>query len=159
MASTPTINVGGFDANISPFAFQFYAKDFREAYGKHKGGRTFSPARLFLLTRSIELAAKALHLGQGRMVDDLLRLGHNLEAACEPSLLRQYGIDITTSEKTEVAKANQYYKGKGFEYFWFTMPGVRVDRSGPQQALSGWPNLPDEKILEVLLEKLLMPKL
>ena len=159
MTQTHTILVGGFNANISPFAFQVYAKDFYRAYTKHQEGHKFSPARFFLITRSIELAAKALHLGQGRLVDDLLKLGHDLEAACDLSVLTQYGMDITTTERTELAKANEYYKGKGFEYFCFKMPGVSADRSGPQQALSGWPNLPDEKILEGLLLKLLAPKL
>ena len=159
MTQVHTIQAAGFDANISPFAFQFYAKDFLQAYKKHQGGHKFSPARFFLLTRSIELAAKALHLGQGRLVDDLRRLGHDLEAACDPSLLMRYGINITAAERTEVAKANEYYEGKGFEYFWFKMPGVPIDRSGPQQALSGWPNLPDEMVLEGLVDKLLAPKL
>src|SRR5437867_6574175 len=43
----------GINANIAPFAFQYYARDFLEAYTKDKGGSQFSPARLFLLGRCI----------------------------------------------------------------------------------------------------------
>jgi hypothetical protein len=58
----------------------------------------------------------------------------------------------------ELKKANRYYKGKGFEYFLFNLPGTSLDRSGPQQALSGWPDPPDENILEAILGKLLTPR-
>jgi hypothetical protein len=141
------------------FAFQFYARDFFEAYKKHKVGPRFSPARLFLLTRSIELAAKGLHLGQGRTHKDVFALKHDLEATCQPQILATYGISLEPAEEAELKKANEYYKRKGFEYFLYSLPGVPVDRSGPQQALSGWPALPDESILESLLCRLLEPSL
>jgi len=70
------IKVGGINVHISPYAFQHYAKDFYEAYKKHKRGPKFSPARFFLITRSIELAAKSLHLGRGRTAEYLRKLGH-----------------------------------------------------------------------------------
>lgn len=159
MATHQITGAGGIDANIAPFAFQHYAKDFFEAYRKHKGGAKFSPARFFLLTRSIELAAKGLHLAQGRKFSDISRINHDLEAACEQGILTAYGIALTTAEQAELKKANRYYKGKGFEYFLFKFPGVSVDRSGPQQALSGWPDLPDENVLEALLTRLLAPRL
>ena len=159
MAKDQVIKVGSIDVQITPFAFQHYAKDFYEAYKKHKSGPKFSPARLFLLTRSIELAAKSLHLKQGRTADDLRRVGHDLEAACESGLLLAYGVSLSTSEETELRKANDYYERKGFEYFLFNLPGVPLDRSGPQLAGSGWPNLPDESVLEALLNKLLSPSL
>src|SRR5215217_585531 len=66
ITNVPPANVG-----ITPFAFQHYAKDFYEAYKKHKGGPQFSPASFFLITRSIELAAKSLHLADGRTAKDL----------------------------------------------------------------------------------------
>lgn len=149
----------GFDAITAPFAFQHYARDFFEAYKKHKGGWRFSPARLFLLARSIELAAKGLHLGQGRTHNDVFALKHDLEAACQPQILATYGISLDPAEEVELKKANEYYKRKGFEYFLYKLPGVAEDRSGPQQALSGWPALPDESILESVLAKLLEPRL
>jgi len=84
---------------------------------------------------------------------------HNLEVACEPRILAAYGITLTSAEQVELKRANKYYKGKGFEYFLFKLPGVSDERSGPQQALSGWPDLPDESVLEALLSKLLTPRL
>jgi hypothetical protein len=153
------INVSSSNLSITPFAFQHYAKDFFEAYTKHKVGPRFSPARFFLLTRSIELAAKGLHLATGRSVGNVLDLAHDLEAACDAGVLSQFGITVTPVENVELRKANQYYKGKGFEYFLFKFPGVPIERSGPQQALSGWPGLPDESVLESLLLKLVTPKL
>ena len=158
MSDPHVIEPVGFDARMAPFAFQHYARDFFEAYKKHKGGPKFSPARLFLLTRSIELAAKALHLDQGRTYDDIVALRHDLKAACYPQILAAYGISLEQIEEAELKKANEYYKRKGFEYFLYKHPGVAVDRSGPQQAASGWPALPDEGILESVLGKLLQPK-
>ena len=157
--SNQIIRPSGINAGIAPFAFQHYAKDFHEAYKKHKGSAKFSPARLFLLSRSLELAAKGLHLGQGRSLKDLFRIRHDLTAACEPATLAKYGITLTNEEQVDLKKANKYYEGKGFEYFLFNFPGVPIERSGPQQALSGWPDLPDESVLEVLLGKLLTPRL
>jgi len=118
-----------------------------------------SPARFFLITRSIELAAKSLHLAGGRTVKEVKDLGHDLEAACEVGVLAQFGITLTSTEAVNLKKANQYYEGKGFEYFLFKFPGVSMERSGPEQALSGWRGLPDESVLESLLLKLVTPKL
>jgi hypothetical protein len=154
-----TIRPSGFYANISPHAFQYYARDFYNAYTNHKGGRKFSPARLFLLSRSIELAAKALHLAQGSAAKKLSHINHDLELVCDQQILSAYGITQTYTELFELKKANKYYKGKGFEYFLFRFPGVAIERTGPQQALSGWPDLPEESILEGLLDRLLTPKL
>jgi hypothetical protein len=149
----------GFDTHIAPFAFQHYARDFFDAYRKHKGGPPFSPARLFLITRSIELAAKALHLQRGGKFADVSSLGHDLLRACEAEALQHFGIQLTDVEKQELNKANAYYERKGFEYFLYRAPNIAPDRSGPHKALSGWPDLPDEPALESVLTKLLEPKL
>ena len=155
MATTQTIRVSSIQGNITPLAFQYYAKDFFNAYLKHKGGSRFSPARLFLLSRSLELAAKSLHLAKGRDAAGIRRLGHSLERACDAALLASFGIRLTDHERAHLAKANQYYKGKGFEYFLFEFPGVPFDRSGPQQALMGWPDLPDESVLESIVSRMI----
>jgi hypothetical protein len=68
MAENETIKPRSFAARIDPYAFQQYAKDFFDAYKaykKHKSGPPFSPARFFLLARSIELAAKGHHQRRG----------------------------------------------------------------------------------------------
>jgi hypothetical protein len=159
MTAHQITGVGGIDANMTPLAFQHYAKDFLEAYTKHKGGIKFSPARLFLIARSIELAAKSLHLAQGKGLSEIRKMNHDLEAACDARTLAAYGIAPTSAERVELKRANKYYRGKGFEYFLFKYPGVSDERSGPQQALSGWPDLPDENILEELCNRLLTPRL
>ena len=149
------IHTSGFDANITPFAFQHYARDFYSAFKKHHGGPPFSPARLFLLSRSIELAAKSLHFQSGATSDAVRNINHDLEAVCGASTLVRFGVVLTTQELEEISKANAYYKGKGFEYFLFKQSAVQFNRSSPQLALAGWPHLPDETVLEGLLERLL----
>lgn len=74
-------------------------------------------------------------------------------------VLTRFSVSLTEEETVEFEKANKYCKGKGFEHFLFKLPGVAMERSGPQQALSGWPELPDESVLEVLLIKLVAPEL
>jgi hypothetical protein len=148
-------HASGLNANITPFAFQHYARDFYSAFKKHQGGPPFSPARLFLLSRSIELAAKALHFQAGATSDGVRDINHDLEAACGASTLAKFGVVLTTQEVEELSKANAYYKGKGFEYFLFKHGATQFDRSGPQMALAGWPDLPDETVLEALLKRLL----
>src|SRR5688572_25641338 len=88
------ITVASIDVNFSPFAFQWYAKDFYEAYKKVKGGPPFSPARLTLLAQAVELAAKSLHVDQGKRDDDLHNIGHDLVKACDPVILGIYGITL-----------------------------------------------------------------
>lgn len=156
------IDALGIDANISPFAFQLWAKDFYGAYKAHQNTAPFSPARFYLLSRSLELALKALHLDTGATVETLRKIGHDLEKACDAQLLAGYQIQVTPEEQSELSKANAFYKHKGFEYFLFRAPflgGVPEERSGPQLAATAYPNLPEESSLESLLQKLLEPKL
>src|SRR5580658_504835 len=100
------------EGEMIPYAFQHYAKDFYEAYKKHKSNQRFSPARFFLLTRSIELAGKALHAGNG--FRNFRKLGHGLKAACKAGVLAKYAITLTSAEQAELRKADRYYKVKGF---------------------------------------------
>src|SRR3990167_874122 len=150
------------DANIRPFAFQHYAKDFYEAYKKHRNGPKFSPARLFLLSRSIDLAAKCLHLADGRPSEDLGNISHDLNKACDSDILKKFGIILSSDQINELKKANDYYQYKGFEYFLYKYgdwKGSDFGSSGPQNALLGWPDLPDESILESIADMLLSTKL
>lgn len=159
MKTNQVINPQGFNANITAFAFQYWARDFFEAYKSHKTTAKFSPARFYLICRSLELAFKSLHLAKGRKAKDLYRLGHDLEKAADVNILKDYGISLTIVEGTELKKANDYYKNKGFEYFLFNAStfGVLEDRSGAQMALSGYPNLPNEGVMRTLAEKVLKP--
>jgi hypothetical protein len=159
MVKDITVHVQGIHQPIGPYAFQHYARDFYAAYRSHRTEFRFSPARLFLIGRAIELAAKALHLAQGKTASTLRKLGHDLERACAPAVLSKYGITITPEERRAIVKANEYYSRKGFEYFLFSARHGAEDRSGPQLALEGWPNLPGEDALQTLVEKLLTPSL
>jgi hypothetical protein len=150
------------DANIRPLAYQYYAKDFYEAYKKHKDGPKFSPARFFLISRSIELAAKSLQLADGLPAEDLNNINHDLSKACNPDILNKFGISLSTKQISELEKANDYYKNKGFEYFLYKIGNRRSSNfgsSGPQMALTGWPNLPDVDILETIVDSLISVKL
>src|SRR5262245_12582671 len=107
MATNQTIQPQSTDAGISPFAFQHYARDYYEAYKSYNPKVNFSPAKLFLISQSIELAAKGLHLDQNPAVD-LRGINHDLEGACDPAILQAYGIILTTNEMAELKKANAY---------------------------------------------------
>lgn len=172
MTDALVAEAGGIDAQVSAFAFQFWARDFYAAYLAHQSDRPFSPARYFLLCRAIELAAKTLHIANAQtaasngsstamaqVARDLHKtLNHDLIAACDPTLFGTYGITMTPAEETALQKANAYYENKGFEYFWAKVSGFNnsnVHRSGPELALRGYPDRPDEAALRSVLEKLL----
>jgi hypothetical protein len=147
------------EVKLSPFAFQWYAKDFYGAYKKVKGGPPFSPARLTLLAQAVELAAKSLHVHQGKCDDELRKLGHNLVKACDATMLGLHGIPLTSSEETELKKLSDLNEAKAFQYFWFRYPPFTPELAGVMHAVSGRKGLPDERILEEFLIKLLAPKL
>ena len=154
------VKVPAIQINLSPFAFQWYANDFYEAYQKVKGGPAFSPARLTLLAQAVELAAKSLHVDQGKRDADLRRqLGHSLIKACDAAILGVYGITFTLAEQTELKKMSELNEAKAFEYFWFRFPGATPEKTGVMHAVTGRKGLPDESIIEELLIKLLAPKL
>lgn len=144
---------------LSPFGFQWYAKDFYLAYQKMKGGDRFSPARLTLLAQAVELAAKSLHVDQGKNSAQLVKVGHDLLKACDPTVLAAYGISISTEETRELTKMSLLNKAKAFEYFWFDWPGATPESAGLDHALRGRPGLPEEHIIEGLLLRLLSPNL
>lgn len=169
------VTPGTLHVNLSPFAFQWYAKDFYEAYKKVKGGAKFSPARLTLLAQAVELAAKSLHVDQGKEDDKLRKIGHNLVKACDPSILSKYKIKLTAEERTELKKMNDLNESKAFEYFWFLPPGTKrrpkkptkeeikedarnARLTGIMHAVTGRKDLPDEGVVDGLLIKLLVPQ-
>jgi hypothetical protein len=148
--------------DFSPFAFQWYAKDFYEAYKAYRqkgqeGEIGFSPARLTLLAQAIELAAKSLHVHQGKRHKDLKDISHDLVKACEPSILNVYGITLTADEAMELKKMSELNKVKAFEYFWPLSRDHKPELAGVMHALTGRKDLPDESVVEGLLIKLLAP--
>jgi len=162
MESTQAIEAPFVKVKFRPFAFQYYAKDFYEAYKKHKDGPPFSPARYFLISRSIELAAKSLHLEVGKKAEDLNNARHDLLEACNSDILKKFDITFSDEQISELKKANDYYKDKGFEYFLYKTGDWKSSdfgSSGPQKVLTGWPDLPDVNILESIVDLLLSVKL
>jgi hypothetical protein len=155
--------------NLSPFAYQLYAKDFYDAYKAYKnvvGGARFSPARLTLLAQAVELAGKSLHVHQGKRDADLRCIDHDLVKACDPAILAKYEIVLTKDEETDLGKMNVLYTAKAFEYFWFSLQPRRKrtgchapEAWGLSYALTGRKDLPDEGVVEGLLIKLLAPDL
>lgn len=143
-------------ATFRAAAFRSYARDFLRAYSSLEGGRGFSPVRYFLICRAIELAAKAMHIGRDPSGRSVKQIGHFLEKACEPSVLAGCGVELDTDELAELSKADAYYKDRGFKYFLFDN---KVDESGPEKILKGWPGLPSLGALEGILAKPLAPPL
>lgn len=148
--------------NFSPFAFQWYAKDFYDAYKAYKKVREvspFSPALLTLLAQAIELAAKSLHVHQGKRDEDLRKLGHDLVTVCDPLVLAKYGINISPDESIELKKMSDLNKAKAFEYFWSksTKNDPHPEMTGIFHAVKGREGLPNEMIVEGLLIKLVQP--
>lgn len=147
------------NVNLSPFAFQWYAKDFYEVYKAYKNimEARFSPARLTLLAQAVELAAKSLHVHQGKRDADLHNISHDLIKACDLAILGVYGITLAVDEVAELKKMSDLNEAKAFEYFWFRSPGYTPEIAGVMHAITGWKGLPDENVVEGLLIKLLAP--
>jgi hypothetical protein len=161
---------GGIPESPLSFKFQYYARDYYDAYKNHRDAQRsrpsfpkFSPARLNLIALSIELAAKALHLDQGEPKGSIEgSIYHDLTKACDQDVLTPYGITLTEEEKNEIEKANVYYRDKGFQYFEFLRPRSELAlgvSNEAELALRGYPGLPDETLLESALNKLLTPNL
>jgi len=125
---------------ISPLGFHRYESEFFRAAQDFKSNDRFSPVPYYLICRSVELALKAFLLAKGVPEEKLRRktLGHDLEKVLEKAV--SLGLDpivsITPQHKEELVKANKYYASKGFEYFQVT-----------REALIGYPNLPDCRVL------------
>lgn len=146
--------------NSSPLGSRLIAEDYYEAYKSYTPLRGFSRAKYFLACITIELAAKTLHVDQGKQYDDLVKIGHNLIRSCDPSILSAYGVVITHTEELELKKANEYYAARGFEYYHFKHPDISdPNRAGPILVLSGYPNRPDLNVLETIINKLIEAEL
>lgn len=152
-----TVRVQPAVVDLTTSSFGHYAKDYFAAYTAYQPPVRFSPARFFLLCRSIELAAKGLHFAAHGSVERLLKLGHRLAAACDAVVLRQHGVTLTTEQRAELSNADRYYAGKGFEYLIFKERGTKEPVSQLRIALKGWPGLPDEAVLQSVLQLLLPP--
>jgi hypothetical protein len=121
-SNLPVIQADGFMVIvIGPLGFHRYASQFLVAAKSLPPEPKFSPVPYYLLCRSIELGLKAYLLCR-RIDPKVLKqppLGHNLLAILARSEVEGIGsvFVISQEERAELAKANEYYVEKGFEYF------------------------------------------
>jgi hypothetical protein len=137
-------------ANISPIGFHGYASEFamraRQAHVGAKG--RFSPVPYYLYCHSLELVLKAFLLARGAPMADLPRkrkLGHDLAKILlkAKTLGLEQTVPLAAHWEPEVHKANAYYAGKGFEYFYIV------------SAVKGYPDLPGLDVLNEIVTTLL----
>lgn len=131
--------------NVSPYGYIRYAKEFLQAAQTIPRQEGFSPVPYYLLCRTLELGLKAFILAKGGNVEGVKNeLWHDLvKALAKAKTLGLHAIvSISPDEECELSKANDYYKGKGFEYF----------QIGP--AVTGYPQLPNLSALENVASRL-----
>ncbi len=131
---------------MGPTGFIIYADDYLKAYNSFETDTPFSPAKYYLVCRSIELSLKSLLLVNNVPIKKIKRsLSHDLHKILRKT--KELGIDgvvgITDEEKAEVEKANSWYKRKGFEYF--SIENLVESKS----------TLPDLNIMHKLAERLI----
>lgn len=105
---------------MTPIGFIVYAEDFLNAYKSFETDKPFSPAKYYLICRSVELSFKSYLLFKNEPIKKVkCKLGHDLHRIIKKS--KELGIDavvgITDEEQAEIDKANNWYNYKGFEYF------------------------------------------
>jgi hypothetical protein len=142
-----TIHVQTARINIGPTGFIVYARDFLDGFKSYDPTVPFSPAKNYLVCRSIELSFKSfLSLKSERHNDLKKKIGHDLHKALNKS--KELGIQSTvrmsTEEESELMKANEWYHRKGFEYFDI------------QNIVAGRDTLPNLMVLLALAEKLVV---
>lgn len=130
---------------LSPCGFNHYASEYLTAARSIEVGSLFSPVPYYLYCRCLELGVKAFLLLRGVSKHELKSkiLGHNLVAIlteAERLGLSEYLI-LTEEEKSEIYKANDYYKNKDFEYLNIS------------KVVKGYPLLPGLHILDKLAER------
>jgi hypothetical protein len=118
--SGTTVKVKTAHIDIGPTGFIVYAKDYLEGYKAYNPEMPFSPAKYYLVCRSVELALKSyLSLKKIKIEMIKYKLGHdlikNLNRAKELNINRV--VEISSAEEIEIEKANSWYNRKGFEYF------------------------------------------
>ncbi len=134
-------------ANLSPLGFHYYASHFLAAARSAPPARGFSPVGYYLYCRALELVLKAFLLERGMAKSELRKkaLGHDLLrilAKAEKLGLAAL-VEVTSSEREELQKANDYYVDKEFEYFSVV------------SAVTGYSGLPDLAVMDQLAQRLL----
>lgn len=147
MLDSVTINAEPIHLNISPYGFNHYAAEYLAVARSVEIGTSFSPVPYYLYCRCLELGLKAFLLLKGVPEQELKRksLGHDLNAIvlrCEVLGLLSY-LTLSSEEKGEISKANEYYATKDFEY-------VNVFK-----VVQGYPELPDLQVLDSIGAKII----
>jgi hypothetical protein len=138
----------GFVVNVSPLGFIIYAKEFFNTARSFKSTKPFSPLPYYLFCHALELSLKGFLLAKGISKKDLQKrekVGHDLLKVLDEAIAR--GLDkivpVSAMQRNEIAKANDYYLNKYFEYFEVI------------KAVTGYPDLPDMAILEKLISDII----
>ena len=139
-----TVYLQGFEANISPEVFHFYATHYYQCKQDFKAPDYFSPVPYFLICRAIELEIKARHLKHRKQDEITKDFSHDLRKAYN-ALDAQERI-LSQSEVAVLATADEIYSKKGFEYF---TPSAA---QGASTGYSGYPNL---ETLDTIAKKLI----
>ena len=135
------VRVGTINVNLSPDAFHMSATHYYKCKQDFQCPNKFSPVPYFLLCRSIELELKSVHLKHKRQQQVKEEFSHDLIKSYEA--LDPVDQLLSANERDVLEKANDIYKGKGFEYF------VPID------ALTAYSYYPGLEDLDSIAKKLL----
>ncbi len=128
--------------NVSPYGFHMWARHYYKCKQDFISPDQFSPIPYFLLCRAIELEIKSKHLEHKYRSYVKEKYGHNLIKAYDKL---ETNFKILSEEEHEIlAKANEIYMGKGFEYF------------NPYHAGLGYTIFPDLYTLDIIAGKLII---
>jgi HEPN domain-containing protein len=114
------VTPGTANVRMGPLGFHIRANDFFELaeVGRAKG-RRYVPVAALLYCRSVELALKAYLLARGQTLDQVARLGHDLEMLLVEAYAR--GLDVvaalTEGERRVVLDMHGHYQSSKLAYF------------------------------------------
>jgi hypothetical protein len=100
--------------------FFLYSEDFLAAYHAYSPNVPFSPAKCYLVCRSLELSLKAFLSSRGESVSDIKKeIGHDLGSALDKAtnLGILDAVGMSAEDECEIRKANEWYQFKRLEYF------------------------------------------
>ena len=106
---------GGINANLAPNAFHRWAQHYYKCKQDFESPQRFSPVPYFLLCRTIELELKARHLRVMTQEQVKKAFRHDLIRAYDALPSPQKQLD--SADVLLLRQANDFYSGKGFEYF------------------------------------------
>lgn len=135
------VQVEGFFANLSPMAFQKWARQYYECAIPLLSQTEFSPVPYFLLCRAIELQLKAEHLEIKLQPEVKSSFGHHLVKSY--MALPHHRQVLVATELNLLKQADSIYSSKGFEYF------------NPEHAMRGYSQYPNLAALDAVAQKLL----